>query len=210
MGFRPGSIWLCVSVVLGFAPVAPVAQTSQNARLVPQLGHSGAVASMAFSPDGRYILTASGMTAQLWETASRRQLRQFVGHTEEVDSVAFSPDGLKVLTGSVDGTARIWDVETGKQLQIFGIPEGEPQPDLEAKVDGCYVASTTFVYFAAFSQDGKSVLASGHDHNVIVWDAATGKGLRCLQGHEETVTRGVFSPDGTRALTGSYDHTVRL
>src|SRR5580700_11396882 len=69
-------------------------------QLMVQLGHSGGVSSVAFSPDGSHILAGSpDHTASLWETASGKEIRRFEGHTAEVCSVAFSPDAKQILTG---------------------------------------------------------------------------------------------------------------
>ena len=79
-------------------------------------GHIDAVASVAFSPDGKYVLTGSNdHTARLWgsgygsqATNSGQVIRTFSGHTDFVTIVAFSPDGKYVLTGGADNTPRLW------------------------------------------------------------------------------------------------------
>jgi WD40 repeat protein len=81
-------------------------------------GHEDVVFSVAFSPDGKKILTGSGdKTARLWDLEGKL-LQVFKGHEDGVWSVAFSPDGKSILTGSWDKTARLWDLE-GKLLHIF-------------------------------------------------------------------------------------------
>ena len=72
---------------------------------------------MAFSPDGRQVLTGSSdNTARLWEAATGKPLATLSGHAGPVRAVAFSPDGRQMLTGSFDSTARLWEAATGKPL----------------------------------------------------------------------------------------------
>jgi WD40 repeat protein len=154
------------------------------------VGHTEPVESVAFSPDGRFVLTGSNdWTAALWDAATGRLIRSLVGHKGGVDSVAFSSHGRFVLTGSMDGTARLWDASTGRQIHVF---EGRKAPAV----------------MVAFSPDGRRVL-TGSD-TAKLWDAETGKQIRSFEGHTASVTSVGFSPDGRRVVTGSEDDTARL
>ena len=74
---------------------------------------------MAFSPDGKTVLTGSSdKTARLWDAATGRPLGLPMTHQDRVSAVAFSPDGKTVLTGSWDKTARLWDAATGQPLGL--------------------------------------------------------------------------------------------
>jgi len=155
-------------------------------------GHTYAVTSVAFSPDGTKVLTGSGdCTAKLWDAATGACIRTFTGHTDSVYSVAFSPDGSKVLTGSVDNTAKLWDAATGSLIRTF-------------------TGHSSYVLSVAFSPDGTKVLTGSWDNTAKLWDAATGACIRTFTGHSSIVMSVAFSPDGTKVLTGSWDGTAKL
>jgi hypothetical protein len=83
-------------------------------------GHTSDVTSCAFSPDGRYALSASSDdTLRLWEVATGQELRRFTGHTDWVHGCAFSPDGRYALSASADHTLRLWEVATGAQRAVW-------------------------------------------------------------------------------------------
>jgi WD40 repeat protein len=104
--------------LLVFSCLLPCFLQAQTPRLVVQMGHTEPVASAAFSPDGKQVLTGSwDKTAKLWDL-SGRELQTFTGHASYVFKVVFSPDGKQVLTGSNDKTAKLWDL-SGKELQTF-------------------------------------------------------------------------------------------
>ncbi|HLO28690.1 MAG TPA: TIR domain-containing protein [Anaerolineales bacterium] len=113
------------------------------------------VLSVAFSPDGKYVVTGSGdQTARVWEAVTRKEIAR-VTHEDVVSNVAMSPDGKFVASVSVDGVLRVWEAFTGREIT-------------RNKINGC---SGCFPYMNlfSFSPDGRYIVADGR---VLIWQPA--------------------------------------
>jgi WD40 repeat protein len=164
------------------------------------------VASLAFSPDGRRLAT-SFLSIQVWDAATGARLRQMEGHGDFVFSLAFSPDGRLLASASGDATARIWNAETGEGIQKLEID----QPmTLRIRARSWREVHRMPVVAVAFAPSGKVLATGGADRAVHLWDPATGRHLRALEGHTGAITGLAFSPDGRRIATSGTDGTVRL
>ncbi len=121
--------------------------------LGPSFAHNAAyVFRVAFSPDGRRVLTAgSDSTAQVWDAATGDRALPPLRHAAPVQFAAYSSDGRWIVTASWDQTARVWDARTGQPVT----------PALPHK---------HHVYHAAFSPDGRRVVTASLDGTAQLWD----------------------------------------
>ncbi|KIN96777.1 hypothetical protein M404DRAFT_37725, partial [Pisolithus tinctorius Marx 270] len=155
--FIPSNALLSMMLLPKFPRLARVAVGGLKGWPVEQQllhGHTSEVSSVAFSPDGKRIVSGSSdKTVRVWDVEGGVQIgRPLEGHTEEVSSVAFSPDGKRIVSGSKDKTVRVWDVEGGVQI-------GSP-----------LVGHTDAVESVAFSPGGKRIVSGSRDKTVRVWE----------------------------------------
>jgi WD40 repeat protein len=158
-------------------------------------GHRDDVWSLAFSPDGSTLASASSdRSVILWDIASRKPVgKPLTGHRADVFAVAYSADGSTLASAGVDGTVMLWDAASRKPL-------GEPLKGHDVTV-----------WSLAFSPDGNTLASASSDRTVILWDVTSRKSLmEPLNGHRSRVRSVAFSPDGATLASGSSDQTVML
>jgi WD40 repeat protein len=152
----------------------------------------GRVNGIAWSPDGRFVVTVgSDSEVRVWNARTGRYLRTLSWHQGSVTSVAFAPRTDRIVTTGVDRTAIVWDVRSHKKIAVL---RGDPQP----------------LYSAAFSSRGRWVVTGDSGGVVRVWDVSAQKMLAAIPAHAGPVNAVSFSPDGKRILSASDDWSAKI
>ncbi len=211
-----------------------VRDVARSQKLHQLKDRAGVVHSVAFSSNGQHLASTSASAVILWDMTSGRKTRQLTGHTDVVQSVAFSPDGRLLASAGGDKTVRLWDVASGKTVEVQRL-EGHREAVwcLAFNPDGHTLASASRdqtvrlwdvergremkrlkghlgdVNSVSFSPNGR-VLAAASLDTVILWDVERGRKLEKFKGHTNLVRSVAFSPDGRTLASGSWDNTVRL
>lgn len=188
-------------VTSGEDAVAILWQTASESHIELR-GHTGKIWQVRFSPNGQLVGTASvDGTAILWDAATGTQLHTLVGHDLSVTTnsgslglmdIAFSPNSLIVVTASQDGTARVWNADSGELISEL-------------------VGHSGIVQSVAFHPTQPLILTSGMDRTARLWNAYTGEELLSFSptfpnsNGEAGSNRLVFDPTGEHVLSVGED-----
>jgi WD40 repeat protein len=152
------------------------------------------VTALAISPDGRRVVTGSGMGGvKVWDaedSASPTALRIESPTMIIVSSVAFSSDGRRIVAASQDGVTRVFSLEHPDRIVEFPSQHGPPT-------------------VTTFSPDGKRVATGFANGHAVLWNADDPVRPFEIHGHTERLIALSFSPDGKRVLSCSADGVVR-
>lgn len=175
-----------------------------GAALPAPKAHDDWVCAVAFSPDGKYLVSAGGSEftparngnttsaeIKIFSLESEAEVARFSGHGNKVFGVAFSSDGGRLATASADTTVRLFSVPGARELAVM-------------RGHGDAVSAV------AFAPRGNLLASGSFDRTIRLWDPATGNERGTLHGHEEEVLGVAFSPDGRLLASGGADRTVRL
>ncbi|ADP78938.1 toll/interleukin-1 receptor domain-containing protein [Pseudofrankia inefficax] len=163
----------------------------------PLTGHTAGVQSLAFSPDGQLLATASAdTTVRLWnvtDPADPEPLGQPLDGNARLLSVAFSPDGQTLATTSDDTTVQLWDLTDPADPGPLGQP---------------LTGHSDWVWSVAFSPDGQILATASDDKTVRLWDVAGRRRLgKPLTSDKAPMLAVAFSPDGKTLATGDDNKT---
>ncbi|HEY6542796.1 MAG TPA: serine/threonine-protein kinase, partial [Ktedonobacteraceae bacterium] len=181
----------------GNNPLSSTPATTQA--LVTYSGHTNYIWSVAWSPDGRYIVSGSqDGTAQVWEASTGQKLLSTRSHIDPsqaedwANSVAWSPNSKQIVIGYKDGTAEALDIVSRQKVAIY-------QYDTPWSVDA-----------VAWSPDGQYVATGNFDNLVMVFSVSTGKLLYTYTGHNDSIKSIAWSHDSKRIASGSSDGTAQV
>lgn len=173
-----------------------IATIAQGIETVVQRGHYESVKAVAFTPDGKFLLTGSrDKSIKLWEVATGRELRSYLGHQSTVNDIAISSDGKFFISSSADKTAKMWNISSGELLKTF---EG----------------NTDYLTSVALSHNDKLLITAGFDWEAKLWDVATGELLKNFKVNPDKGigygVNAVFSPDDKRVAIGGDNRSVMI
>ncbi|BAY15071.1 WD repeat protein [Anabaenopsis circularis NIES-21] len=155
-------------------------------------GHSSWVNAVALTPDGQYVISASGdNTLKVWNWQTGELLRTLTGHSDWVNAVALTPDGQYVISASGDNTLKVWNWQTGELLRTL-------------------TGHSDRVNAVALTPDGQYVISASGDQTLKVWNWQTGELLRTFTGHSDRVNAVALTPDGQYVISASGDQTLKV
>ncbi len=196
-------------IAVGSATGVWIYDANTGAELSVLTDHTTHTGQVAFSPDGNTL--ASGMydNISLWNTDTGKHLKTFKISHASMDTLKIIDDGKTLLCKSDQGWVRLWDITTGKKSEIHPKSSGGFSRFLSLVFGRTVSAADLYDN----NVDGDSIFAVGYeDGKIRLEDAITGRHLKTLQGHKDSVSQLAFSPDGKLLASVAFgnDRPLRL
>lgn len=166
--------------------------SSRRTRLAFPSTDGTSAAAMAFTADGRFVVSAGrDSVVRVWQADTGAPRLTLGGHSQPIRTVATSADGRRIATAGEDTRVMVWNAVSGKLERVL-------------------TGHTDFVNTVAFSPDGRWLASAGADARVLVFDLASGQLVHTLRGHAGDINAVAFSPDGRWLASAGQDMRVRL
>lgn len=184
------------ALILGVLLGGLLAQAADGPALPPGVqtqfkGHKDQVFGIAFSPDGKVVVTGSlDRTIKLWDAGTGKEIKTLAGHNDQVLAVAVSPNGQLLASGSSDRTVKLWSMPSDDPTHVF--------------------AHADEVNALALSPDGKLLAGAAKDGTITLWNPADGKQLAQLKGHGGAVRSLAFNVTSKILASTGADGTLRF
>jgi WD40 repeat protein len=192
--------WYSAAIVVaeGDDDLKPTERAREIEKTYPNLfnqvynGHTGAVAGVAITPDGKTLVSIGNDNAvRVWDVAAGKLTKSLEGHASWIGSLLVTPDGTRAITAGGDSIIRIWDLKTGRQADVL---EGHVQS----------------VRSLAISADGRYLVSGGGDKSCRLWDLTTRKEIKKFGEGKEAIESVAIAPDGSRILAGNEYGTINV
>jgi WD40 repeat protein len=174
--------------------VTSLAWVAKKTAVVFAFGDRGSLVEehVAFGAAGGRIAKASRRLGGVVMNDFRNQPGYTIDrHSMGIAALAVTPDGRRLITASEDGTARVWDMNSRRQLRVLS-------------------GHTNYVWGLAISRDGRTVVTSSLDADIRIWNIETGETKRIIDGHTGGVGCVAFTTDGKQLVSASADKTIRF
>ena len=209
---------------------------SNGKRIKTFKGHTKRIGGVAISPDNKTLVSVSGgdRTIRVWDLESGKLIETLADNVGPTTSVTFTPDGKMFITGAIgqDRTIKFWDAETFELIKTSPKQPGYINA-LKVTPDGQKLVAAVRNFVKAWSlpsgaeiftkkgpsleintiavsPDSRLIATANKEGTIMLFDAATGRQLTTLSGHEGWVLSLAFSPDSKFLYSGAEDKIVKI